>query len=160
VNTPKPPRRSPALAGSGPPVIPGPRPPAPRSAPPDAFGPGPSAAAPSAPAGAAPPREVEASRKLIRPSLDARAARTAGPSLRRREAPPDATGTEAALLAKLASSGATVEIRLETGDVVSGQLEWADRSSIKLRRRDAPSLLIMKHAVVSLQAQAGAPRRG
>ena len=103
--------------------------------------------------------QEEPARKLIRPALDSKRQPMAGSSTRRREAPPDATGSEAALLAKLSSMGAVVELRLETGDVVSGQVEWADRSCVKLRRTEGASIVVMKHAIVSMAAVSGA-RRG
>lgn len=92
----------------------------------------------------------EPARKLIRPSLDGRRQRMANGTTRRREAPPDATGAEAALLSKLGSMGAIVELRLQTGDVLSGKLEWADRSCVKLRKAEGTSVLVMKQAIVSL----------
>jgi hypothetical protein len=120
-----------------------------------ASGPAPgSAAEAAAPAVPAPERDgSEAPRKLIRPSLPARAPSAAASP--RRETVED----ESSLLARASASGAVVVLRLGTGESLTGQIEWVDGDCLKLRRRDASPLLVMRAAVSSWEVE-GSLRRG
>lgn len=105
-----------------------------------------------------PPRDHDgdATRKLIRPSLPAQRATAAAPV--RREA--DGRPVEQVVLGRAAATGAVVSLRLETGEVLAGQVEWVDEDCLKLRRRDASPLLVMRRAIVSWHSDGAGLRRG
>lgn len=95
-------------------------------------------------------------RKLIRPSLSSqnRTAPANGESrpdrsARGAKAPttPDQTHAETFYYQKQIQSRTTVTILLRTGESVEGILEWYDRDSIRLMRRDSSNLLIYKSAI-------------
>ena len=115
-----------------------------------------------------PPRDAGAGRdeapaldrKLIRPRLEQHLVRGPGrPAARRRPQPPDQTGLEASFYAQQASASAVVALTLEDGQILRGVVEWNDRDSLSLRRKDLPSIVVMKHVIVHVAPDEGAARR-
>ncbi|TDI28139.1 MAG: hypothetical protein E2P03_11935 [Acidobacteria bacterium] len=85
-------------------------------------------------------------RQLIRPNLgDIRQEPVGTP--RRKAAPPDATSAEAYYYVKQMEAATPIVVVLNDGERLEGIIEWYDRMCIKLKREDAPDLVIMKHAV-------------
>lgn len=83
-------------------------------------------------------------RKLIRP--DMAAARQAAASTRKK-APPAETAAEAFYYVKQMAGKTPMVVVTMDGEVLSGVIEWYDENAIKLHRRGAPNLLLMKHAI-------------
>ena len=83
-------------------------------------------------------------RKLIRP--DMAAARQAAASSRKK-APPAETAAEAFYYVKQMAGKTPMVVVTMDGEVLNGVIEWYDESAIKLHRRGAPNLLLMKHAI-------------
>jgi sRNA-binding regulator protein Hfq len=83
-------------------------------------------------------------RKLIRSDLSA--ARQAA-STNRKKAPPAETAAEAFYFVKQMSGKTPMVVVTLDGEVLNGVIEWYDEGAIKLHRRGAPNLLLMKHAI-------------
>ena len=115
-------------------------------------GPPPPISAPSAePVPAAPPAapgEELINRKLIRPHLAQHGASSTRPVARRRPAPPELTGAESTLYQRQVRLMTPLVVTLENGETLRGTLEWYDRDSLRLRRTDGPSVVVMKHAIL------------
>jgi len=85
-------------------------------------------------------------RQLIRPNLgDIRQEPAGAP--RRKAPPPDNTSAEAYYYVKQMGAATPIVVVLNDGERLDGVIEWSDRMCIKLKRDDAPDLVIMKHAV-------------
>ncbi|HWB95101.1 MAG TPA: hypothetical protein VG672_00310 [Bryobacteraceae bacterium] len=63
---------------------------------------------------------------------------------------PEQTFEEVKYLKHLIQTGATVRIRLGSGEEVSGVIEYYDHSFIRLTRTDGPNLFIFKHDILYL----------
>lgn len=83
-------------------------------------------------------------RKLIRPDMSA--ARQAA-STSRKKAPPADTAAEAFYFVKQMAGKTPMVVVTMDGEVLNGVIEWYDENAIKLHRRGAPNLLLMKHAI-------------
>lgn len=83
-------------------------------------------------------------RKLIRPELSA--ARQAI-SAARKKAPPVDTAAEAFYYVKQMAGKTPMVVVTMDGERLEGVIEWYDEGSIKLHRRGAPNLLVMRHAI-------------
>ena len=83
-------------------------------------------------------------RKLIRPELSA--ARQAM-SASRKKAPPVETAAEAFYYVKQMAGKTPMVVVTLDGERLEGVIEWYDEGAIKLHRRGAPNLLLMKHAI-------------
>ncbi len=83
-------------------------------------------------------------RKLIRPDMSA--ARQAA-SERRKKAPPVDTAAEAFYYVKQMAGKTPMVVVTMDGEKLLGVIEWYDDGAIKLHRRGAPNLLLMKHAI-------------
>jgi sRNA-binding regulator protein Hfq len=83
-------------------------------------------------------------RKLIRPDMSA--ARQAV-SDKRKKAPPPETAAEAFYYVKQMAGKTPMVIMLMDGERLEGVIEWYDESAIKVHRRGAPNVLLMKHAI-------------
>ena len=83
-------------------------------------------------------------RKLIRPELTA--ARQAV-SASRKKPPPVETAAEAFYYVKQMASKTPMVIVTLDGERIEGVIEWYDESAIKVHRRGAPNVLLMKHAI-------------
>lgn len=64
-----------------------------------------------------------------------------------RPAPPDDTHQEAAYLRMLGEKQRPVRIKLMSGEVVRGWIEYYDRRMVRLTREGAPNLFIFKHEI-------------
>jgi sRNA-binding regulator protein Hfq len=83
-------------------------------------------------------------RKLIRPDMTAaRQAAATG----RKKAPPTETAAEAFYFVKQMAGKTPMVVVTMDGEVLNGVIEWYDEGAIKLHRRGAPNLLLMKHAI-------------
>ena len=83
-------------------------------------------------------------RKLIRPELTA--ARQAV-SASRKKPPPVETAAEAFYFVKQMAGKTPMVIVTLDGERIEGVIEWYDEGAIKVHRRGAPNLLLMKHAI-------------
>ena len=83
-------------------------------------------------------------RKLIRPDMSA-ARQTA--SANRKKAPPPETAAEAFYYVKQMSGKTPMVVVLLDGERLEGVIEWYDESAIKVHRKGAPNVLLMKHAI-------------
>ena len=69
-------------------------------------------------------------------------------------APPDETFAEAAYLKELGQKQTPVAVKLATGEVVRGWIEYYDQKMIRLTREGEPNLFIYKHDILYI-AEAG-----
>ena len=83
-------------------------------------------------------------RKLIRPELTA--ARQAV-SASRKKPPPVETAAEAFYYVKQMAGKTPMVIVTLDGERIEGVIEWYDEGAIKVHRRGAPNVLLMKHAI-------------
>ena len=66
---------------------------------------------------------------------------------RRKTAPPEQTSAEAFYYVKQMAGKTPMVVVTMDGERLNGVIEWYDESAIKLHRRGAPNLLLMKHAI-------------
>jgi host factor-I protein len=64
-----------------------------------------------------------------------------------RTPPPDDTHQEAAYLKMLGEKQRPVRVKLMSGEVVRGWIEYYDRRMVRLTRDGAPNLFIFKHEI-------------
>jgi len=70
---------------------------------------------------------------------------------------PRDTHCEAAYLRELVQSQTPVEVKLRTGETVSGFIEYCDKRFIRLTRQDGPNLFIFKSDILYVsETNAGA----
>ena len=69
------------------------------------------------------------------------------PTRATRPAPPEETRQEAAYLKGLAERQTPVSVRLLSGEVVRGWIEYYDEHMVRLTRDGAPNLFIFKHEI-------------
>src|SRR5689334_4808838 len=74
-----------------------------------------------------------------------------------RSAPPDETYREAEYLKSLGESRAQVTVKLESGEMVEGWIEYYDERMIRLTREGQPNLFIFKHDIAYISE--GSPRK-
>lgn len=60
---------------------------------------------------------------------------------------PEHTFEEAKYLKRLIENGTPIKVTMEDGEVVSGVIEYYDRSFIRLTREGEPNLFIYKHDI-------------
>ena len=73
--------------------------------------------------------------------------------------PADETRQEAAYLKMLAEKQRPVRIKLLSGEIVRGWVEYYDRRMVRLTRDGAPNLFIYKHEIAYIAEEGGKPRR-
>ena len=73
--------------------------------------------------------------------------------------PPDDTFEESSYLKALGEKQKIVSVKLVSGEVVRGWVEYFDRDMIRLTREGAPNLFIFKHEIVYIAEDGGTPRR-
>ncbi len=73
--------------------------------------------------------------------------------------PPEDTFEEVAYLKMLGEKQKTVSIKLMSGEVVRGWIEYYDRNMIRLTRDGAPNLFIFKHEIMFISEDSGGKRR-
>lgn len=69
-------------------------------------------------------------------------------------APPDGTFAEAAYLKELGEKRTPVAVKLASGEIVRGWIEYYDQKMIRLTREGEPNLFIYKHDILYI-AEAG-----
>jgi len=75
--------------------------------------------------------------------------------------PPDDTRQEAAYLKALGEQQTPVAIKLMSGEVLRGWIEYYDRRMVRLTRDGAPNLFIFKHEIAYIAEEADTkPRAG
>jgi host factor-I protein len=87
----------------------------------------------------APPRPPQAS--------SAAAAREAAVQVRKRTPPPTETNAELFYYKKQIDAHTQMVIVLQDGEEIEGTIEWYDRGALKVNRKDAPNLLVLKHNI-------------
>lgn len=69
-------------------------------------------------------------------------------SMGRRKSPPSAdTNAETFYYKKQIDSHTQMVVVLQDGEEVNGTIEWYDRDALKINRKDAPNLLVLKHNI-------------
>ncbi|HKF20470.1 MAG TPA: Sm ribonucleo-like protein [Candidatus Angelobacter sp.] len=69
--------------------------------------------------------------------------------------PPEDTGMEAAYLKSLGEKQTPVLMKLLSGEVVRGWIEYYDVAMVRLTREDAPNLFIFKHEIMYIAEDNG-----
>ncbi len=65
----------------------------------------------------------------------------------RKRVPPSETNAEIFYYKKQMDSHTVMVMVLNDGDEVEGTIEWYDRSALKINRKDAPNILLLKHNI-------------
>jgi host factor-I protein len=79
------------------------------------------------------------------PSRDNSAAAAAAQG--RKRIPPSETNAEIFYYKKQMDAHTVMVIVLQDGEEVEGTIEWYDRSALKVNRKDAPNILLLKHNI-------------
>lgn len=66
---------------------------------------------------------------------------------RRRQVPPEQTCAEAFYYLKQMNNRTPMVVTLEDGEQLRGQIEWYDKTCIKVNREGDPNLLVYKHSI-------------
>jgi host factor-I protein len=69
--------------------------------------------------------------------------------------PPDDTGMEAAYLKALGEKQTPVQVKLHSGELFRGWIEYYDVGMIRLTREGAPNLFIFKHEIMHIAEDNG-----
>jgi len=80
-------------------------------------------------------------------SSSAAAAAAAAVQLRKRIPPPLETNAEIFYYKKQIDAHTPMVIVLQDGEEIEGTIEWYDRGALKVNRKSAPNLLVLKHNV-------------
>jgi sRNA-binding regulator protein Hfq len=80
-------------------------------------------------------------------SSAAAAAAAAAVQIRKRVPPPVETNAEIFYYKKQIDAHTLMVIVLQDGEEIEGTIEWYDRGALKVNRKSAPNLLILKHNV-------------
>jgi hypothetical protein len=67
--------------------------------------------------------------------------------VRKRTPPPTETSAEIFYYKKQIDAHTTMVIVLQDGEEIEGTIEWYDRGAIKVNRKGAPNLLLLKHNI-------------
>lgn len=65
----------------------------------------------------------------------------------RKKIPPAETSAEIFYYKKQMDAHTLMVIVLQDGEEVEGTIEWYDRSALKINRRDAPNVMLLKHNI-------------
>lgn len=65
----------------------------------------------------------------------------------RRRTPPAETNAEIFYYKKQMDSHTSMVIVLQDGEEIEGTIEWYDRSALKINRKSAPNILLLKHNI-------------
>lgn len=87
------------------------------------------------------------SRSTSHSSSAAAAAAAAAVQIRKRVPPPMETNAEIFYYKKQIDAHTLMVIVLQDGEEIEGTIEWYDRGALKVNRKSAPNLLILKHNV-------------
>lgn len=80
-------------------------------------------------------------------SSSSAAASAASVQVRKRTPPPIETNAELFYYKKQIDAHTPMVIVLQDGEEIEGTIEWYDRGALKVNRRDAPNLLVLKHNI-------------
>lgn len=72
---------------------------------------------------------------------------SASVQVRKRTPPPTETSAEIFYYKKQIDAHTTMIIVLQDGEEIEGTIEWYDRGAIKVNRKSAPNLLLLKHNI-------------
>ena len=64
--------------------------------------------------------------------------------------PPESTNEEAAYLKQLTEKQSPIALKLVTGEILRGWIEYYDRNMLRLTREGKPNLFIFKHQIAYL----------
>ncbi|HEY0321165.1 MAG TPA: hypothetical protein VGC66_09445 [Pyrinomonadaceae bacterium] len=67
--------------------------------------------------------------------------------VRKRTPPPMETNAELFYYKKQIDAHTPMVIVLQDGEEIDGTIEWYDRGALKVNRKDAPNLLVLKHNI-------------
>ena len=70
-----------------------------------------------------------------------------GPIPSKKPAPPETTHAENFYWVKQMQSHTPMAVVLHDGEVLRGTIEWYDRGALKINRRSAPNLLVLKRNI-------------
>ena len=101
-----------------------------------ANGAGPRSSGDAAPSAPPPPRPA--------PSSSSSASSV---QVRKRTPPPNETNAELFYYKKQIDAHTPMVIVLQDGEEIEGTIEWYDRGALKVNRKDAPNLLVLKHNI-------------
>lgn len=76
-----------------------------------------------------------------------RVAQQASIQVRKRIPPPPETNAEIFYYKKQIDAHTLMVIVLQDGEEVEGTIEWYDRNALKVNRKSAPNLLVLKHNI-------------
>lgn len=76
-----------------------------------------------------------------------RSAQQTAVQVRKRVPPPAETNAEIFYYKKQIDAHTPMVIVLQDGEEIEGTIEWYDRSALKVNRKSAPNLLVLKHNV-------------
>jgi sRNA-binding regulator protein Hfq len=65
----------------------------------------------------------------------------------RKRVPPSETNAEIFYYKKQMDAHTVMVIVLNDGEEIEGTIEWYDRSALKVNRKDAPNILLLKHNI-------------
>ena len=82
-----------------------------------------------------------------RPERVSQSAAAAAVQVRKRTPPPTETNAELFYYKKQIDAHTPMVIVLQDGEEIEGTIEWYDRGALKVNRKDAPNLLVLKHNI-------------
>jgi sRNA-binding regulator protein Hfq len=82
-----------------------------------------------------------------RPPQPSSGASSSSVQVRKRIPPPIETNAELFYYKKQIDAHTPMIIVLQDGEEIEGTIEWYDRGALKVNRKDAPNLLVLKHNI-------------
>ena len=82
-----------------------------------------------------------------RPPQQSSSSASSSVQVRKRTPPPLETNAELFYYKKQIDAHTLMVIVLQDGEEIEGTIEWYDRGALKVNRRDAPNLLVLKHNI-------------
>lgn len=81
------------------------------------------------------------------PQRESSSSSSSSVQVRKRTPPPLETNAELFYYKKQIDAHTLMVIVLQDGEEIEGTIEWYDRGALKVNRRDAPNLLVLKHNI-------------
>jgi host factor-I protein len=100
-----------------------------------------------APAPRAPQHRPERPAPRDRDSAPTPSPASSAAALGRKKVPPAETSAEIFYYKKQMDSHTPMVIVLTDGEEVEGTIEWYDRNALKVNRKDAPNIMLLKHNI-------------
>jgi sRNA-binding regulator protein Hfq len=91
--------------------------------------------------------DSSASHASPRPNQPSTATSSAAVQVRKRVPPPVETNAEIFYYKKQIDAHTLMIIVLQDGEEIEGTIEWYDRGALKVNRKSAPNLLVLKHNI-------------